>query len=219
MRRLSAAASSTLIALVTALFATSACDGGGERLPIGAICGAPAQCESGICSEQLCIDPASCVNALAAATDPAFATACGASLGGLALSPDPAQVEPGGEVQFTLTGSLTSTTTSERGDGGVAPRPEGEDLETENFALSAAVDLTPAARFEATDPEAITFDRETPGLASVHVEGGSFTIIAYVGSGDLERSAEATLIVGGAEGAADETDRPPEGGEPDGGGD
>lgn len=217
-RRVFAAYASALLLAIL-----PACADEGGRRSVGAVCGAPAQCASGICSEQICIDPFSCVEALATNSDPSLVNACAASLSELAITPNPAQVEAGGSVQVTVSGALGSTTTGETelgrepvpGDGGSdrggPAAPEG-DFGTDSAPLTAPVDVTRAARFESSNPEVVSFDPETPGLVQVRgADTGTFTITAFIGSGELERSVEGTVVIGGA-------DLDPEGGFGDGGG-
>ncbi|TNF37818.1 MAG: hypothetical protein EP329_02125 [Deltaproteobacteria bacterium] len=173
-----------------------ACDSdSGPKRAIGASCTDAGQCESGLCAQSTCIDPATCESVLAQVdAETALNLPCAAGIAELALTPDPATPDSNGQVQFTLLATFGSDTFAEAPSQSVDGTGGASDVPASNFgALTMAQsDLTAAATFTA-DSEAVFFEREPAGLATVSGEG-TFTITATIQRGEITRTATAQIV-------------------------
>jgi len=194
-----------LAVMCVLLTSASACDSDGGRRTIGASCTSGGQCESGLCAQSTCIDPAVCGQALGFGTQPDLVIPCAAGISELALTPDPATPDVEGNVQFTLTGTFASDTDGQlQGEGGAGAPDRTSDSGSGEFALTATADLTAVAVFTSDDPESVTFSDETPGLATIATGvTGRFTITATIERGDFSHEATATLDTSGGGDATD----------------
>lgn len=185
----------------------SACGDAARRVH-GDSCDSPGQCESGICAEQVCIDPLSCIDLFRAANPGDDVTqACIAGLSAVQVEVADDRSSSDGTIQFRAMGVFASTTTGPTGgtgEGGVdtgSPAPAGDsgagDFGRQDGALTiAAPDLTDVAIWASTDPLVIDFLEGSPrGLGTV---GESFTtsaatVLATVTVGDSVVAGSTTV--------------------------
>ncbi len=149
------------------------CDGN-AKLPVGSTCGEPAECESGLCVENLCIDPVGCADVLNPAQPleqpgPLF-DACLMGLSTIVVTPASVTAALGERVEFKVEGVFAPA----------SKVSDGEDVR--DAALNATVDVTALVNW--SSPEGVSFSSEEPG-------------VAVIGEGTLEEfSVEAVLRVG-----------------------
>lgn len=165
----------TLLSLLVLALLGGACDDAAKKRGIGATCGDPEECASGVCYQSACLDP----------------VACGAGFE-LGASDDPAQLACiGAMTAFVL--EPADSVPSEMGD-----------LQYRTFATYSTkrFETTKATTFSSSEPNAVFFDAAAPGIAIFNSNlPGTYTITATLGT----RTATARVTIGSGSGIADAT--------------
>ncbi|MBL8787904.1 MAG: hypothetical protein JNJ59_23610 [Deltaproteobacteria bacterium] len=153
------------LSLLVLVLLGSACDDAAKKRGIGATCGDPEECASGVCYQSTCLDP----------------VACGAGFE-LGASDDPAQLACiGAMTAFVL--EPADSVPSEMGD-----------LQYRTFATYSTkrFETTKATTFSSSEPNAVFFDAAAPGIAIFNSNlPGTYTITATLGT----RSATVRVTI------------------------
>jgi hypothetical protein len=184
-------------AFISAGLILSACGDGARRVH-GDSCDSPGQCESGLCSEQVCIDPLSCIDLFRAANPGDDVTrACIAGLSSIDVEIAEDRSGSDGTIQFRAIGAFSSTTTGPTGGAVEGGSDSGSPVPSfDEGALTIALpDLTDVAIWSSSDPLVIDFlEGSAQGLGTVGESFGTAaaTVTASVTLGDTVVSGSTT---------------------------
>lgn len=207
-------------AFISAGLILSACGDGARRVH-GDSCDSPGQCESGLCSEEVCIDPLSCIDLFRAANPGDDVTrACIAGLSSIDVEIAEDRSGSDGTIQFRAIGAFSSTTTGPTGGAGEGGSDSGSPVPSfDEGALAMALpDLTDVAIWSSSDPLVIDFlEGSAQGLGTVGESFGTAaaTVTASVTLGDTVVSGSTTagsarITDSDDDGVPDESDNCPE---------
>jgi hypothetical protein len=149
-----------------------------SKLPVGSTCGEPSECESGLCVENLCIDPLGCAEVLNPVTPGPLFDACLMGLSSIIVTPASVIAALGERVEFEVQGVFSP-----------AAKVSAEE-DVRDAALTATLDVTALVNWNA--PDGVSFSSEEPGVAVIGegtLEEFSVEAILRVGEGEMEGEA------------------------------